>query len=100
MEVLIMTMTLGEFIRLFRIKNNYTQKLLAEELGIPGSDADVCRIEKGTERKLGALRARFLVYATTGKYWYARKEIAKSILVHVIDLGEFERDYLLRVILF
>lgn len=95
-----MTITLGEFIRLFRIKNNFTQKQLAAGLGIPGSDADVCRIEKGTDRTLNMVRARFLVYATTGDHWCIRKEIAKSMLIHVTDLGELERDYLVRVILF
>lgn len=92
-------MTLGELMKAFRIETPMTQKMLAEELGIPGSDADVCRLEKGTERTLDALRARFIIYCTRGKYWYCRKETAKNLLIEVSDLKEEERKYLVETIL-
>lgn len=92
-------MTLGNYIKGFRIENNMTQKQLAEELGIPGSNADVCRIERGSERTLGMVRARFLVYITIGEFWNTRKENAKSVFVNVDDLRPHEREYLVKVVM-
>lgn len=92
-------MTLGELMKTFRIETEMTQKMLAEELGIPGSDADVCRLEKGTKRTLDALRARFILYCCSGKYRYCRKENAKTLLIEVSDLKEEEREYLVAIIL-
>ena len=92
-------MTLGEYIKTFRLVNQMTQKELAEELGIPGSNADVCRVENGSERPLLMVRARFLVYMTIGKYWGERKGNAKHLLINVSDLNEYEREYLVAVIM-
>ncbi len=92
-------MRLGEYIKSFRLVNGITQKQLAEELGIPGSDADICRIENGTERTLNMVRARFLVYISIGKYWETRKKNAKQVFVAVDDLKSYEREYLVRVVM-
>lgn len=92
-------MTLGELMKTYRIETEMTQKMLAEELGIPGSDADVCRLENGTKRTLDALRARFIVYCCSGKYRYCKKENAETMLIEVSDLKEEEKKYLVAIIL-
>lgn len=92
-------MLIGEYMKEFRIEHSMTQKKLAEELNIPGSNGDVCRLENGTERTLNALRARFLIYVTTGGYWGGKKETAKRLLITMEDLNEREKMYLVYIIL-
>jgi transcriptional regulator with XRE-family HTH domain len=89
----------GIYMKLFRIERDMAQKELAKELGIPGSDADICRLERGTKRTLNALRARFIVYCTTARNWGLRKANAKDLLIHVSDLNESERNYLVSIII-
>ena len=91
-------MRLGEFIKVYRLENEMTQKALAKELCIPGSDADVCRIEKGTDRTLNALRARFLLYICLEKDKEERRKNAKSAM-RADDLNESEKKFLLSVIM-
>jgi transcriptional regulator with XRE-family HTH domain len=91
-------MTLGDYIKEYRIKHGYTQKYLAELLNVPGSDADICRLEKGTERTLDSLRSRFIVYAVCVEEYPIWSVKAKHILINVSDLTVFELSCLIKFI--
>lgn len=88
-------MTLGEYVRNWREENGITQVELAKEIGLPGSNSDICRLENGTERCLDSLRSRLLYRIVSG---YARSFIAIDVIVKVDDLNAEEKSCLLMFI--